>query len=184
MNKRIAIVYKSETGFTKKYAEMLARETGGTLTDFKNCSKKQAEKILSDNDIIIYGGRLHAGAIDGFKKARDMFYGKGKAKFIVFATGAMPAEAAEKEGILKQTWERNLTAQELDAIPHFYFQGGLCYEKMSFFDRFLMKGFRSMLKNKKDKTNSDIEMGKVVSCSFDISSEEYIIPLLDYLKQE
>lgn len=180
MNKKTAIIYKSSTGFTKKYAEMLSAETGATLTDFKSCSKKQAEKLLQENDIIIFGSRLHAGTIDGFKKARDMFYNKGK-NFIIFATGAMPA-AAESEDTLKQVWEKNLSPQELNNIPHFYFQGGLCYEKMSFLDRFLMKGLRTMLKNKKNKTDADIETEKMIAASFDISSKEYISPLLDYLR--
>ena len=109
-----------------------------------------------------------------------MFYNKGKT-FIIFATGAMPA-VAESEGTLKQIWEKNLSLQELNNIPHFYFQGGLCYEKMSFFDHFLMKGLRTMLKNKKDKTDADIETEKMISASFDISSKEYITPLLDYLR--
>ena len=35
MSRGILILYKSKTGFTKRYAEMIAAETGGTAMDVK-----------------------------------------------------------------------------------------------------------------------------------------------------
>lgn len=180
MSKKIAIIYKSVTGFTAKYAEMIKEETGGDIFDFKSCSKKQLETLPAEYDYVIFGSRFHAGTVDGLKKALGSFYNKGKAEFIVFATGAIP-ESAETENTLEQSWKNNFTAEQLNKIPHFYMQAGLCYEKMPFMDRFMMKCFCKMLKNKKDKTPADIETEKAVKASFDISSREFIKPLTDYL---
>lgn len=181
MSKKIAIIYKSETGFTEKYARMIAEETGADFYDFKDCPKNRLAALPAEYDQVVFGSRFHAGAVDGLKKAINLFYGKGNGEFIVFATGAMPSGTEEMKETLEQLWKNNFTAEQLEKIPHFYFQAGLCYEKMSAVDRFMMKCFCKMLKNKKDKTPADIETEKAVEKSFDISSREFIKPLTDYL---
>ncbi len=180
MNKKIAVVYKSATGFTKYYAEIISEEIGAELIDFMSCSKNKLRNLTSDYDLIIYGSRLHAGFIDGLKKAKSFFRRDGK--FMVFVTGAMPNAEAEKDNILERMWKNNFTTEELENIPHFYFQSGLCYEKMKLGDRLMMKAFRWMLKNKKDKTTSDRAYEKAVASSYDISSKKFIEPLTGYLK--
>lgn len=181
MSKKIAIVYKSSTGFTEKYARMIAEETGADTFDFKVCPKKRLAALPAEYDQVVFGSRFHAGTVDGLKKAINLFYNTGKARFAVYATGAMPGGTEEMKQILEQSWKNNFTAEQLDKIPHFYFPAGLCYEKMSAMDRFMMKCFCKMLKNKKDKTPADIETEKAVEKSFDISSREFIKPLTDYL---
>ena len=74
--------------------------------------------------------------INGYKKAKDMFEKSSASRFILFATGATPNEATKE---IEEVWKNNLPAEELQAIPHFYMQGGICYEKMSFSNRTIMK---------------------------------------------
>ena len=57
---KIAIVYKSKYGSTKKYAQWIAQESSGDLFE---SSKVKAKKI-SEYDIIVFGGGLYAGGID------------------------------------------------------------------------------------------------------------------------
>ena len=83
-----------------------------------------------------FGSRLHAGVVDGWKKAQKLLAGRGARKLVLFATGAMPNEA---EDTIQKMWGQNLTPAELDAIPHFYLQAGLCYERMGGVDRAMMK---------------------------------------------
>lgn len=175
MNSKILVCYKSVTGFTKRYAEMIAAETDGTLMDFRDVTAE----TVSQYDLVVFGGRFHAGTVDGLKKVKG-FIAKGNVKaFVVFATGAMPATA---EDTIQQAWENNLSADELRQIPHFYMPGGLCYEKMPLSEKMMMKAFaavmKSRLKNKKDKTAEDMEIERGISASYDISSKEYIKPLV------
>ena len=58
---KILVVYKSKTEFTKWYAEIIAKEVGGELT---NISEVTADK-MSEYDVIVYGGGLYAGKING-----------------------------------------------------------------------------------------------------------------------
>lgn len=175
MNHQILVTYKSITGFTKHYAEMIAKELDCQVLDFKEVSRE----IMSGYDTIIFGGRFHAGFVDGLKKAKELFTESNAAKLIVFATGAIPNT---EKNVIEEAWKNNFTPEEAEHIPHFYMQGGLRYEKMPFGDKLMMKVFAFMVKHKKDKSQSEREMEKALAGSFDISSKEYITPLISYIR--
>lgn len=176
MENKCLVVYKSKTGFTQKYAQMIADEMNYTIAD----NKSVRTGIMSEYDTIIFGTRVHAGRIDGYKKAKEMFQNSTATKFILFVTGATPIEA---EKTIEELWTRNLSAEELVNIPHFYMQSGMCYEKMPFFDKLIMKTVASMLKNKTDKTDDENGCEHAITSSHDISSKDYIRPLISYLKE-
>lgn len=171
---KILITYKSKTGFTKDYAEMISKKIDCTVKDFNNTSSED----MSDYDVVVFGSRLHAGRVDGFEKAKEMFTKSNAKKLFVFVTGATPLEAKEA---IDEVWNKNLTAEEMSNIPHFYMPSGLRYEKMNLTDKAMMKLAAVMMKNKKEK--SDFEQGfeQAISSSYDISSEEYIFPLVEAL---
>lgn len=50
---RIILIYKSSTGFTKRYAEMIADETSCDLIDHKAATAE----MLSEYDTVIFGSR-------------------------------------------------------------------------------------------------------------------------------
>lgn len=176
MKDNIMIIYKSSTGFTKKYARLIAQKTGGRLVDYKEATPE----LMSGCDVIIFGSRAHAGRIDGYKKIRDMFRKSTAQRFLLFVTGAMPATAKDT---INEFWTQNLTGKELEDIPHFYMPGGLCYERMSLTDRLMMKTMAKMLKKKKDKTPQELEMERAISSSYDISDKAYAEPLIDFLNE-
>lgn len=168
------IIYKSKTGFTKWYAEVIAKETEGDLIDFMDVS---AEK-MSEYDVVVYGGGLYAGMINGYKKAKEMFEKSTAKRFILFATGGTPNEATKE---IAEVWNHNLSAEELKTIPHFYMQGGICYEKMSFPNKAIMKMISKMLSKKKDKDSVEEGFAQAIQSSYNITSEEYAKPLIKCL---
>lgn len=171
------IIYKSKTGFTKKYAEIVADKVNATVADVKTIS----EKSLSDYDVIVYGSGVHAGMIGGLSKAKELFWNSKAKQFVVFATGATPNAANDT---IEEIWKNNFSADELTNIPHFYMQSGLCYEKMPFFDKTLMKTLSKIMKKKKNKNENEKGFAKAIQSSYDISSEEYAQPLINYLVEE
>ena len=181
MNSKILVCYKSVTGFTKQYAEMIAKEMDCTIMNFKDVTLE----TISQYDTVVFGGRCYAGTIDGLKKAKELIAKSSVKTFVVFATGATPNS---EEKIIQSAWEKNFTHDELHSIPHFYMQGGLRYEKMPFIEKLMMKAFAAVMKNKvknkKDKTEEDMEFERVISNSYDISSKEYIEPLVSFLKEK
>ena len=100
MNSRILVCYKSVTGFTKQYAEMIAEEMDCAIMDFKNVTVE----TVSQYDTIVFGGRCYAGAIDGLKKAKELIAKSNIKKFVIFAVGATPDTAEET---IQDAWRNN-----------------------------------------------------------------------------
>ncbi len=65
----------------------------------------------------------------------------------------------------------------------FYCPGGINYEKMPVSSKLMMKMFLNMLTAKKNKTDTELEMIKMLSTSYDISDKKYIEPILQCLKK-
>lgn len=175
MTNNIIILYSSKTGFTRKYAELLALELGCTALPLS-----RAPADLSQYSAVVFGSRLHASIFDGWKKAQKLLQGRGAKQLVVFATGAMPNEA---EDTIQKIWEQNLTPAEREAIPHFYLQAGLCYEKMGGVDRAMMKFAAWAMTRKKAKTPEDEAFQAAIARSYDISDPKYIKPLADCLRK-
>lgn len=174
---KILVTYKSKTDFTKRYAEIIAEETGACLLDFKDVT----EAKMSEFDAVVYGGGLYAGMVNGLKKAKEMFSLSSAKKFLVFATGATPNVVTEE---IETVWKTNMTAEELESIPHFYMQSGLCYEKMSFANKTLMKMMSNVLEKKKNQGNAEGGFSHSLKSSYDISSSEYAEPLINALLEK
>lgn len=166
------IVYKSATGFTKRYADWLSAALGCEAVSLKETSAAR----ISEYDTVIFGSRIHAGRIDGLDKARKLFAAK---KWILFVTGGTPAEATT---VIDKMWTDNLSPEELKALPHFYMPGGLCYEKMSTPDRLLMKMAAKMMENGEHKDSVEAGFAQALTGSYDILDEKYIKPLVDYIE--
>ena len=159
MKDNAIVLYNSKTGFTQRYAQLIA-----DALDCSACALADAPAGLSQYGVVVFGSRLHAGVFDGWKKARALLDRRGGAQLVVFATGAMPNEAEEQ---IQKVWEQNLTPEERSAIPHFYLQAGLCYEKMGGVDRAMMKFAAWAMSRKKAKTPEDEAFQDAISKSYD-----------------
>lgn len=130
-------------------------------------------------EAIVFGGWACAGGISKlswFKSNIDKWADK---KLITFCVGGSPINSPEIEPALKQ----NFKESELKKVNVFYCPGGFNYEKMSAPSKFMMKIFVNTLKAKKDKTEAEQEMIKMISTSYDISDKKYIEPILKCLKK-
>ena len=66
---KILIIYKSSTGFTKKYAGLLAEKLDCRAINFKNIRSVS----LSSYDMLIFGTRAHAGSASLLFSCRVVF---------------------------------------------------------------------------------------------------------------
>lgn len=171
------VIYKSKTGFTKQYAEWIAEEIGCKAVDLKTVK----DNFLKQYDLVIYGGGITAGQIGGLKNFKTTMATLGNKKFVVFATGATPAEVIMMDDNFINA---NFTGEERQRIPFFYFQSGINYEKMSFGGRILMKMFTSMLAHSKNKTPEQEGMAQTISKSSDYSDKKFIESLVNYVGEE
>ena len=130
-------------------------------------------------EAIIFGGWACAGSISKiswFKGNMDKWADK---KLIAFCVGGSPIDNPEIDIALK----RNFNESEQKKVKTFYCPGGFNYENMSTPSKLMMKMFIKTLKAKKDKTEAEEIMVKMISSSYDISDKKYIEPILQYLKK-
>ncbi len=171
---KTAVIYNSQTGFTKRYAEWIAEAVGADCLELAAAKRKS----LDAYDAIVFGGWARAGGISRlswFKGNMDRWTDK---KLIAFCVGGSPIGNPEIEPALK----RNFTESELKKVSVFYCPGGFNYEKMSASSRLMMKMFLRMLSAKKDKTEAEQEMVRMIATSYDISDRMYIEPILRCLE--
>ncbi len=171
------IIYTSQTGFTKKYAEWLADRMNGELLDLKNAQKKDAG-YFKDYDAICYGGWAMAGNLVKSKWFLDKASDWKEKKLAVFCVGGSPNDNPD----VKEWLHRILTDEQREYIKAFYCQGGFNYENMNSASRLAMKMFVNTLKKKKDATEAEKTMAKMISSSYDISDIKFIDPIAEYLE--
>ena len=171
------IIYTSQTGFTKKYAEWIAEKMGADLLDLKEARKKK-DAFYEPYEAIVYGGWTMAGNLVKSKWFLDKAASWKDKRLAVFCVGGSPNDNPDVETCLHKI----LTDEQRKYIRAFYCQGGFNYEKMNGASRLAMKMFVGALKKKKDATEEEKIMAEMISSSYDISDICYIEPLVEYLE--
>ncbi len=165
--KTVLVLYKSKTGFSKRYAEWIAEDLQCDLVDLADFDKQS----LSEYRLIVYGAGLYAGQINGIRKIKRWMEAFPDKTWVVFATGATPTKETYEELIFKTNFRQG------EARPaHFYYLiAGINYKKMGLKDRLLMNFF-SILDARKRKTS------RARQTSIDLTNRSYIEGLLRYVR--
>ena len=170
--KSIAVVYKSTYGFTKQYAEWMAEELNASL--FEATSMKPSQ--LLNYDVVIYGGGIYAGGINGVKLVT-----KNSCKsLVVFTVGAANPHTTDYSDILA----KNFTPELLSKIRVFHLQGGIDYQRLSPVHKVMMamvKNF-SVEKNPELRSDDDKLFMETYGTKFDFTDKSTITPLIDYVR--
>ena len=158
----MVIVYESKTGFTKKYAEMLAAKTGMRLYPASELSKvEKAEEVL-------FLGWMKVGKVQGLKKVRK--------HNIIAVCGSGTGKTAEPD--VATVVARN----DLEMTPFFYLRGGcLPLKNIRGMDRFALSMFVRMLKSRKDLDAKTTESIEIIENGFDGVNEENLQPVIEWL---
>lgn len=172
---RTLVIYKSQTGFTKKYAKWIAEDL---TADIINVSEMNIDR-LQNYDTIIYGGGLYAGGISGIKAITKNIDKIKEKRIIVFATGVCPGRDEE----LEQVKKANFTDDKQKYIKFFYLRGGFNYQKLNFSNKILMSllKLKLRLKTKKNLTSDERGMLAVYNKPVDFTNKKKICNLIEYV---
>ena len=130
----MVIVYRSNTGFTREYAEMLGR-----AEKMKACPLSEAQGKVGPGESVFYMGPLMAGHISGIDQAVKKFAVKG-----VCGVGMSPASPQVLEALSK--------ANYTSGAPIFYLQGGWAPKKVGWLKRRMVgMATKSMRESLRDK---------------------------------
>ena len=157
------VVYQSSTGFTAKYAAWIAKALSCEAKKLKHVKMQE----VAECDGIIFGGWIMGGMIMGLDKIQKM----NPKQLVVFAVGASSDSEEVRENLRTQN--------HLEQTQLYYFEGGLAFEKMSFFPKMMLKMMGKSVAKKENKTPQEEEMAKLFAGSFDHSDIAKIEPLVE-----
>ncbi|MBR0415205.1 MAG: hypothetical protein IJI67_09055 [Clostridia bacterium] len=162
------IIYESDSGFTKRYAEMFAEKTG------LECHSLYMARIkVKRNSDVIFFGRVMQGEIDGFKKAAKKYN-----ILAVCPVGLrMPTNAVKEEII-----EKNGIGEPLPKL--FYLRGGFDPEKNIGLEKTLINLIISDLENRGEDIDAvDAQYLTDLKGGADYVDEENLGALLDWYEK-
>jgi menaquinone-dependent protoporphyrinogen IX oxidase len=171
---RTVVIYRSISGYTKKYAQWIAKECNADIYDAKEFNTQK----LSDYSTIIFGGSLHAVGINGIACIKENLPKLTNKKIVIFTVGASPP----KEGIIREIMDNNFSTNEQGNLKLFYLRGGFDFNKLDFPNKIIMALFRVRLTLKKNKSSDEMGMLTAYSKPMDLVRKENIKQLVDYVK--
>ena len=143
------IVYGSQYGTTKKYAERFAEMTNLPIIAYENI------KDLRGYDLIIHFGGLYAGGVKGLKNTVRAL--RKNAKLIIVTVGL--ADVYDEENIrnIRQAIGKQVPEKRLSKTSIFHLRGGIDYQKLNFKHKTIM----TLLYNKVKKLPEDKKTAEV-----------------------
>ena len=127
------IVYGSQYGSTRRYAEKLSEQTGIPAVGYKDAPS------LSDMKTIIYLGSLYAGGVLGLAKTLRNFSLQDGQKLLLVTVGLADPDEPENQHNICTSLQKQLPAGLFDQAKIFHLRGGIDYQKLSFGHRTMMK---------------------------------------------
>lgn len=133
------IIYGSQYGTTKRYAERFAEMTGFPVISYEDIN------ALSGYERVIYFGGLYAGGVKGLKNAVKRF--SLNTKLIIVTVGL--ADVCDKENIsnIRNSISKQVPEDLLKSAFVFHLRGGIDYQKLSFKHKTMMTLLYNKIKN-------------------------------------
>lgn len=168
------VVYRSKTGFTRKYAEWIAEELECECVPFESVTHEQLARYRS----VVIGGCVRYEAVDAAKQIADMI--AGLPDVVLFIVGATPMTDRKATGyMLKRTYNKS---EKFRFVPHFYLQGGLNIKELGAVERMLIRLMVLIIKCMQKATPEMKEVASRMSHSADYSNRSNICALVEYVK--
>ena len=126
------ILYGSQYGSTRRYAEKLSEQTGIPAASYKEAP------ALADRQVIIYLGGLYAGGVLGLAKTLRGFSLQSGQKLILVTVGLADPNDPENRNNIRASLQRQLPAELLDRAATYHLRGGIDYQELSLGHRAVM----------------------------------------------
>lgn len=179
MNKKI-VVYTSNYGSTKRYAQWIAEELSCPLFEKKAIHPQD----FSDSQTVIYGGGLYAGSVNGINFITRNWRSLSDKNVVLFTCGLADPEDPANLSNIQSTLAKSLSAEMLAQIKIFHLRGGIDYPRLNFVHRSMMAMLRRMLlkKDARDLSSEDRQLLDTYGKCIDLTDRESIRPLAVYVR--
>jgi len=126
------IIYGSQYGTAKQYAEELARKTGIDLKRYEDVTD------INQYDTVIYIGGLYAGGVLGMKKTLAKISQCQSKKIIIATVGLADPMDTENSNSIKNSMRRQLSKELYENAHIFHLRGGIDYSRLRFKHKTMM----------------------------------------------
>ena len=126
------IIYGSQYGTTRKYADELAKRT--------NIECKSYEDVIDieQYNTVIYIGGLYVGGVLGMKKTLAKISQCQNKKIIIVTVGLADPMDADNTDNIKSNMKRQLSKELYENAHIFHFRGGIDYSYLNFKHKTMM----------------------------------------------
>lgn len=169
-----AIVYTSNTGFTRKYAQLLSEALG---IPAYNAGLGEDRKSISKSDEIIYMGWISANKIEGLKKAFKRY----RVRAVCPCGISEPADSVVNDLINKNSIPAD--------VPVFYLRGGMDFSRLTGMQQKMLTMFAGVLK-KTAMTQTDqaeakkaAELVKILDRGADFTDKMKLRPIISWYEE-
>ena len=170
--KQILLLYQSQTGFTRQYAQWIGEELSIPPIPLGDCTRE----MVRGADLVIFGGPVRGSQITGRAKAERLCRRAGGKPVLWFGVGLRPVTP------------RTLTLLERNNFPGeapglFYFRGGMDPDGLTPGDRTLITCYRAMMKRRSPPDLEDAEILDLMTRPCDYTDPEQIQPLIRAVRE-
>lgn len=151
---RIAVLYRSKSGYTERYARWISERLAADLLRVGDIRRED----LAPYGLVIYGAGLYAAGINGLKTLLRQLEAYPEKQLVVFAVGVTPA----RPEVVPEVIAKNLPKPLQDKVPLFYLRGGFNAGRLTAVDRLLMAVLKLKLRLK-PRLGPD-ERGMLAAC--------------------
>lgn len=151
--KKAAVIYKSKYGFTEKYARWIAQELGADLIE----AGKVKPAALPLYDVIVYGGGLYAGGVNGLSVFKKIFPFFKNRPCYLFTVGAANVREEANLKSIRLSLKKALSPEMEEKLHIFHVRGGIDYSKLSLLHRVMMGMMARMIRKKPEAERSGEE---------------------------
>ena len=168
------VTYASTYGSTKRYAQHIAQVLSCDILE----SKKVTPADLVRYDVIIHGGGLYAGSLNGVKLFTKNFDTLRDKTLVLFSVGSGDPTVPENVAHIRSGLRKVLTPEMEEKIRFFHVRGGVDYPNLKLSHKIMMAIFHKMMAKRGEDQNLD-EYGTYI----DYVDLDTIQPLIDYVKE-
>ena len=146
---RTLVIYESQAGSTKQYAEDIAKAVGADILPLK----KFKAKMIPNYDVFVFGGWVRGSTIVGlndFLAEYDAMEGKD---IIIFSSGMSMTSPETRKNMI------SANILDLYHVRYYQFQGSFDFSKLSLKNKFL---FNAAIRQVENDPNATADM-KMVS---------------------
>ena len=177
MNKTL-VVYSSQYGHTKKYAQWLTEELNADICEMKNINAAQ----LKDYSTIIFGSSLYAGKNKGATILAKYFEQIKDRKIVLFTVGMYDTSSEEIIIGINKELNKVITPEMREKIKIFHIRGGIDCQNLSFLHKIMMKAAHTIFSKKPENelTDSDRDFLAFYGKKIDFSDKKMLEPIREY----